>query len=272
MNKFSSYNPELMPHGFDEEIYRLQAQALLTWFKESAKLLQFGLEDGFDILEIGSGPGFITERLMDLCPNSFITCLELDPNLTSIAKAYLKRKGYTRFRIVQGSAHDICFADKTFDFAYARFVMQHLSDPLEAAKEVRRILKSTSRFITTEIDDGLPFISDPPLAYQNLIENKISKHYVHKGADRFIGRKIWNILTHAGFTNLDLQAMLIHSGELKEEHLAQQLNPKIFEHWIKDGLLSREEFKHMMDSYNEFMLTPNKFILMTFLMICGESF
>ena len=34
-----------------------------------------------NVLEAGSGPGFFTEKLLELLPNSSVTALEIDPVL-----------------------------------------------------------------------------------------------------------------------------------------------------------------------------------------------
>ena len=46
----STYNLEL-----DAEIQRLKAQVLLSWEKEARTLKWFGLADGMNVLEAGSG-------------------------------------------------------------------------------------------------------------------------------------------------------------------------------------------------------------------------
>ena len=72
------YKASEMNDNIEKEIERLGGQALWGWDKESRNLLWFGLIDGMSILELGSGPGFVTEQLIALCPNSHITCVEID--------------------------------------------------------------------------------------------------------------------------------------------------------------------------------------------------
>ena len=55
----STYNLE-----FEAEIQRLKAQVILSWEKEARTLNRFGLTDGMNVLEAGSGPRFFTERLL----------------------------------------------------------------------------------------------------------------------------------------------------------------------------------------------------------------
>ncbi|MGL5064953.1 MAG: rRNA adenine N-6-methyltransferase family protein, partial [Microcoleus sp.] len=76
----SSYNLEV-----EAEIQRLKAQVNLSWDKEARNLQRFGLADGMNVLEAGSGPGFFTEKLLELLPNSSIAAVEIDSELQETA-------------------------------------------------------------------------------------------------------------------------------------------------------------------------------------------
>src|SRR5436853_7771057 len=92
-----------MNENIEKEIHRLRGQALWGWDKESRNLAWFGLRDGMSILEVGSGPGFVTEQLHALYPNSHITCVEIDPDLVARADQYLQSRDMGGcYSIVQG--------------------------------------------------------------------------------------------------------------------------------------------------------------------------
>jgi hypothetical protein len=59
-----SYQANTYNLEFEGEIQRLKAQVLLSWEKEARTLKWFGLADGMNVLEAGSGPGFFTEKLL----------------------------------------------------------------------------------------------------------------------------------------------------------------------------------------------------------------
>ena len=82
-----------MPLGLDRELERLRDQALISWPVEVRNLKSFGLRDNMSVLEVGSGPGFVTEQLVDLVPVGSVTALEIDPVLIEKARAYLGQTG-----------------------------------------------------------------------------------------------------------------------------------------------------------------------------------
>lgn len=46
--------------GFQAELERLKVQALMGWKKEFRNLSWYGLQNGMKVLQLGSGPGFVT--------------------------------------------------------------------------------------------------------------------------------------------------------------------------------------------------------------------
>src|SRR4029453_2689380 len=117
------YKASEMNERIDKELERLGGQVMWAWDKEARNLEWFGLRDGMSILEVGSGPGFVTEQLLILCPNSHVTCVEIYPDLALPAEQYLQSKGLEgRYTIVQGDLMKMDFPDNVFDFAFARLV------------------------------------------------------------------------------------------------------------------------------------------------------
>ena len=71
------------------ELHRLEAQVGQAG---AARLLtQAGLRDAMSVLEVGSGPGFLTARLLALLPTARITALEVSPELAAIAQGEERR-------------------------------------------------------------------------------------------------------------------------------------------------------------------------------------
>src|SRR3954453_14491339 len=91
----SSYDASSMPLGLDKELERLRAQALITWPTEARNLRWMGLAPHMTVLELGSGPGFVTEQLLGLVPDGEVIALEIDPVLRDRAEAYLRGQGLT---------------------------------------------------------------------------------------------------------------------------------------------------------------------------------
>ena len=69
MSKPGSYNASSTHRSLHAEVERLRDQALMCWEKDARTLEWFGLHNGMSVLELGSGPGFITEQLLAVLPS-----------------------------------------------------------------------------------------------------------------------------------------------------------------------------------------------------------
>ncbi len=266
-----SYDVDMSHRGREAEIHRLAAQASLGWGKEARTLSWFGLEDGMSLLELGSGPGFITRRLLDLVPNSTITCLEIDPSLVKQAEQYLHDEAGKRVTFVTASVMDTKLPADHFDFAYARLLFQHLPDPLGAARETLRLLKPGGKFVIYDIDDAMFGLVSPPVPEWPLVLERFGQAQAARGGDRNIGRRLWRILESAGFQNLDLEVIAFHSDDLGIEAFLPQMDPDRLLPLRKAGLLTEEELERVRSSYTRFLAAAKSYVLMLSLMVSGEK-
>lgn len=253
------------------KIQRLAAQARLGWEKEARTLSWFGLNDGMSLLELGSGPGFITEQLLTLLPNSPITCLEIDSAFVKQAEQYLQSKANNRVHLVEGSVMDMRLADSSFDLAYARFLFQHLPDPLGAAKEILRVLKPGGKLVVYDIDDEIFGLVEPPIVEFPSVLEKFGQAQAAQGGNRRVGRSLWRILKAAGFYNLDLEVVAFHSDAIGIEPFLPQIDPDRLLLLAKIGLMTEQELKKIHDSHTKFLTSPRPYILLLSLMVCGEK-
>ncbi|NMO97017.1 rRNA adenine N-6-methyltransferase family protein [Paenibacillus lemnae] len=74
----STYSVRNTTLNFSEEMERLKLQASMGWQKELRNLKWYGLQNKQNVLEVGSGPGFVTRQLLCSLPDVRITALEID--------------------------------------------------------------------------------------------------------------------------------------------------------------------------------------------------
>jgi len=271
MTTSGSYDVHAAHRDANAEIQRLAAQARLGWEKEARTLSWFGLEDGMSLLEPGSGPGFITESLLNLLPNSPITCLEIDPTLLKRAEQYLGNKTNKRLHFIEGSVMDTRLANDSFDFAYARLLFQHLPDPIGAAKEMWRVLKPGGKLVIYDIDDEIFGIVQPVIPEFPGILEKCGQAQSAQGGNRRVGRDLWRILKAAGFINLDLEVIAAHSDNIGIEPFLPQIDPDRLLPLVKFGLMSEQELEKIRVSRTKFLASPEPYILSLMLMVHGEK-
>ena len=267
------YKASDMNDDLDKEIERLRRQALTVWDKEARTLAWFGLRDGMSILEPGSGPGFVTEQLLSLCPSSHVTCVEIDPDLIQPAEKYLQGKGLRgRYTILQGDLTAMDLPADAFDFAYARLVFQHLRDPRGAMKEIHRVLKPGGKLAINDIDIGLGEIVEPLNPEADAIEAKLHESRGRRGGDPRIGRKLWRLLGTAGYVNMDLEVIPVHTDAAGVEAIfPDEWDSGAFKPALDLGVISEADVETLRQAHMAFHASPDKYALFVNLMVCGQK-
>ncbi len=86
------------------------------------------------IFEAGCGDGYVTEWMKHLYPGAGITAIDIDEAKISIAKSRVRGVDFG-----VGNIYDTRQRDDSFDLVVSTEVLEHLSDPLAALKELNRI-------------------------------------------------------------------------------------------------------------------------------------
>ncbi|EED15571.1 ubiE/COQ5 methyltransferase, putative [Talaromyces stipitatus ATCC 10500] len=107
----------------------------------SASYLLPHLKPTMSILDVGCGPGSITISLAGKVPLGYVVGVEnvLDPLNGARELANSEKVSNVSFQI--GDIHDLPFPDDTFDIVHAHQVLQPIADPVQAFKEMRRVIK-----------------------------------------------------------------------------------------------------------------------------------
>lgn len=271
MTTCGSYDTSSTNSKLQSELQLLQTQVLLGWEKEARTLSWFGLKDGMSVLELGSGPGFFTKKLLEHLPNSSVTAVEINPVWLDLAKEYLQGRASKRLRIIEASIMDTGLPDNSIDFAIARFLFQYLPDPEGAAKEVIRLLKPGGKLAIIDTDKEFSSILEPPIPELEPIMNKVLQLQASKGGNGLIGRRLGRILQAVGFKKIDREAIIIHSDTLGIDVFLPQLDPERLLPMLQTGLVSKQELENMRASHQKFLTSPDPFILLFWLMACGEK-
>lgn len=267
------YQARAMHASLAQEIARLREQVWWTWDKEVRNLAWFGLRDGMSILEVGSGPGFITEQLLMQCPTSHVTCVELDRDLIGPAEDYLQSCNLTgRYTIVPGDLLQMALPDSTFDFVFARFVFQHLRDPHGALAAIHRVLKPGGTLVIHDIDVGLGEIYEPQDAAAAAIEEMLHEGRAQRGGDPRIGRKLWRLLVTTGYTQLDLEVVAAHTDRLGTASLfPANWDPGSYKAALDSGILTAKDLEILHQAHIATQTAPDKYALFVSLMVRGQK-
>jgi ubiquinone/menaquinone biosynthesis C-methylase UbiE len=176
--------------------------------ENSAPHLLAHLHPGQRLLDLGCGPGTITADLAErVAPGEVVG---IDPAAAVIERARANvaaRPGGTpaglRFEV--GDAYALAFDDASFDVVHAHQVLQHLTDPVAALREARRVLAADGILAVRDSDYGAKVWApaDARLDRWLALYHEVTRA---NGAEADAGRYLPSWVRAAGFSQLEVSS------------------------------------------------------------------
>jgi ubiquinone/menaquinone biosynthesis C-methylase UbiE len=182
-------------HGHHGSV--LRSHATRTAASSAAYLLPH-LRPGMSLLDVGCGPGTITVELAAAVAPGPVTGIE--PFEAPLAAA---RTLPGTVRWVTGDVYALDYDDDSFDVVHAHQVLQHLTDPVAALREMRRVCRPGGLVACRDADYATFTWSpaEPRLDAWLALYHRLARH---NGAEPDAGRRLTAWYADAGFT--DVQA------------------------------------------------------------------
>jgi SAM-dependent methyltransferase len=182
-------------HGTEpSEQQRLAALNRLT----NRAFIEFlDVRPGMHILEVGSGLGLLAADVASSAAN--VQVFGLERSSEQIASAV----NALNVRYVQGDAHRLKFEDERFDLVYARYLLEHVTEPVVVLREMRRVARQGGRVAACENDITLLRL-DPPCPAFERIWQVFQQHQQNLGGDSQIGRRLYRLFRQAGLSHVEL--------------------------------------------------------------------
>lgn len=135
-------------HGHAEPV--LQSHRWRT-AENSARYLLPHLRSGLDLLDVGCGPGTITVDLAERVAPGRVVGLDVSSDPLAEARALAERAGAAATFEV-GDIYSLAAADDSFDVVHAHQVLQHLTDPVAALREMARVCRPGGVIAVRDVD------------------------------------------------------------------------------------------------------------------------
>ena len=131
-NTFEAAGWERQAEGYDDFFGRITTRVV------DPLLDAAGVEDGVRLLDVASGPGYVTARAAER--GASVIGVDIAEAMLSLARSRHPELDFRR-----GSAEELPFPEETFDAVVANFVLLHLGRPEQAAAEFVRVLAPGGR-------------------------------------------------------------------------------------------------------------------------------
>lgn len=189
--------PDVYTHGHHESVLRSH-----TWrtVANSAAYLAGSLRPGMSLLDVGCGPGTLTIDLARHVLPGRVVGVDAASGVLEGARARAAEAGVD-VEFVVGDVYRLDAPDDSFDVVHAHQVLQHLTDPVAALREMRRVCRPGGIVAVRDADFGAftwhpeaPGLEDWRMPYRDVTQaNRAECH---------AGRRLLAWALAAGFTDV----------------------------------------------------------------------
>lgn len=109
--------------------------------QNSAAFLLPHLQTGQRLLDVGCGPGSITVDLAALLDPGEVIGIDAVAAVIEQARALAEQRAVLNVRFEQADCYALPFDDGSVDIVYAHQVLQHVARPVDALREMHRVLR-----------------------------------------------------------------------------------------------------------------------------------
>lgn len=189
-------------HGHHESV--LRSHRWRTAANSAAYLLP-QLRPGMSLLDVGCGPGTVTADLAAAVAPGEVVGIDASGAVLEEARGVASERGLANATFAVADAYALPFVDATFDVVHAHQVLQHLTDPVAALREMRRVARPGGLVAVRDSDYGAMtwYPASSGLDEWNELYHEVTAAL---GAQADAGRRLVAWAREAGFDDLTATA------------------------------------------------------------------
>ncbi len=255
---------ERYTHGHHSSV--LKSHTWRTVENSAAHLIPL-LRVGSTLLDIGCGPGTITIDLARRLNPGRVVGLDAAAEVVGQARALADSEGIGNVEFVVGDAYSTGLDDDSFDIIHTHQTLQHLGEPVEALREMRRIVKPSGVVAAREVDYAGTIIYPltPGLERWASLYQQVHRS---NGGEPDAGRRLKAWARQAGFTEVESTASVwcFSSDEDREwwggMWQARVLESAFAEDALVKGIATQAELQVVSDAWREWADNPDGWMSM----------
>ncbi len=251
-------------HGHHESVVQSHARRraeVEAWF------LLPRLEAGMRLLDAGCGPGTVTAGLARAVSPGEVIGLDAAPGVLEHARAHASEEAVDNVTFVAGDIYQLDVADAEFDVVFANQLLQHLTDPVRAIVEMRRVLKPGGLLAVRDADYAT--MSPHPKFPEFLDWNRLYHEVAYRNhAEPDAGRTLPAWVRAAGFPEIEILPNVVAMDGEEARVWGRTWSQRILYSGIADqaleyGFADQSELHRISDGWAAWAESPEPFFMFT---------
>ena len=185
-------------HGHHESVLRSHQWRTAA---NSAAYLLGRLHPGQAVLDVGCGPGTITADIAALVAPGPVTAVDTNRDVLGRAAAAAAERGLDNVEFATADVHALDFPDDSFDVVHAHQVLQHVGDPVQALREMRRVCRPGG-VVAARDSDYAAMTWYPEVSGMREWQELYGRVARANGGEPDAGRRLLSWAHQAGFTDI----------------------------------------------------------------------
>ena len=248
-------------HGHHESVLRSHAWRTA---ENSAAYLLGSLQPGQELLDVGCGPGTITIDLAERVAPGRVIGIDSESDVIVEADALGRSRGRGNVTFSVGDVYALQFDDARFDVVHAHQLLQHLTRPIDALKEMYRVMRPGG-ILGVRDSDYAAFAwapTDPRLERWMQLYHQVT---TRNGAEADAGRHLLGWVQRAGFTDATASSSTWTFADPESRawwggSWADRVRLSAFAHQaVEYGLSDRDELDSLANAWRQWAEKPDGF-------------
>jgi len=123
-----------------------------SFFSDAVREMAYevaGVQEGDMAADIGAGTGFVTEGLL----KKGLNVIAVDQSEAMLTEMKEKFRQFDQVEYRVGESERLPIEDDAVDYVFSNMYLHHVKNPLNAIKEMVRVLKTGGKLIITDLDE-----------------------------------------------------------------------------------------------------------------------
>lgn len=251
-------------HGHHESVVQSHARRraeVEAWF------LLPHLKPGMRLLDAGCGPGTVTAGLARAVSPGEVVGIDSAPGVLEHARAHAAEEGVDNVTFVAGDVYGLDFPDAEFGVVYANQLLQHLTDPVRALRELGRVLKTGGLLAVRDADYATmsPHPKFPEFPNWNRLYHEVA---YRNNAEPDAGRTLPAWVRAAGFPEIEIHPNVVAMEGEEARIWGRTWSQRILYSGIADqaleyGLADQQDLEQLSSGWATWADSDNPFFIFT---------